>query len=273
MNMNADRSAIKDAKRIIIKIGTTSLTYENGHVNLNRIGHLTRVICDLMNRGKEVVLVTSGAIGIGVDKLKLQKRPSTLSGKQAAAAVGQLMLMNIYERFFSEFSQTVAQVLLTKNVTDGAESRQNAINTFNELLSMGVVPIVNENDTVAVDEIKYGDNDFLSYIVADLTKADLLVILSDIDGYYDKNPQENKDAILLHTITDLSEKIEKNAGGSGTALGTGGMLTKVHASRLAAASGIWAVIANGEKPEVIYDILDGKEVGTVFVPETRKEKR
>ncbi len=270
MDTNKDRSKISDSKRIVIKIGTTSLTYDNGHVNLNRIGHLTRVICDLMNRGKEVILVTSGAIGIGVDKLKLSGRPATLSGKQAAAAVGQLMLMNIYERFFSEFSQTVAQVLLTKDVTDGAESRHNAINTFNELLAMGVVPIVNENDTVAVDEIKYGDNDYLSYIVAKLTDADLLIILSDIDGFYDKNPQQNKDAILLHTITDLSEEIEKNAGGSGTSLGTGGMLTKVHASRLAAASGIFAVIANGEKPEVIYDILDEKEVGTVFVPENKR---
>lgn len=273
MSDNIDRSSISKAKRIVIKIGTTSLTYGNGHANLNRIGHLTRVICDLMNRGKEVVLVTSGAIGIGVDKLKLPGRPDTLSGKQAAAAVGQLMLMNIYERFFSEFSQTVAQVLLTKNVTDGEESRQNAVNTFNELLSLGVVPIVNENDTVAVDEIKYGDNDYLSFIVAQLTDADLLIILTDIDGYYDKNPQENKDAILLHTITDLSEKIEKNAGGSGTGLGTGGMLTKVHASRLAAAAGIWAVIANGEKPEIVYDILDGKEIGTVFVPEKKSGER
>lgn len=269
MNGVTDRRALTKAGRIVIKIGTTSLTYGNGHVNLNRIGHLTRVICDLVNRGKEVVLVTSGAIGIGVDKLKLKERPETLSGKQAVAAVGQLMLMNIYERFFSEYSLTVAQVLLTKNVTDGAESRQNAVNTFNELFRMGVVPIVNENDTVAVDEIKYGDNDYLSYIVADLTEADLLIILTDIDGYYDKNPQENKDAILMHTITDLSEKIEKNAGGSGTALGTGGMLTKVHASRLAASSGIWAVIANGDRPETVYDILEGKEIGTVFIPEEK----
>ena len=260
------RDTLGDAERIVIKIGTTSLTYENGRVNLNRIGHLTRVICDLMNRGKEVILVSSGAIGIGVDKLKLGARPATVSGKQAVAAVGQLMLMNIYERFFSEFSQTVAQVLLTKDVTDGAETKQNGENTFNELIGMKVVPIVNENDTVAVDEIKFGDNDFLSYIVAKITHADLLIILTDIDGYYDKNPNEYHDAILMHTITDLTEKIEEAAGGVNSRLGTGGMLTKVHASRLAAEHGIAAVIANGEKPEIIYDILDGKEVGTLFVP-------
>ena len=266
MTGRIQRDTLGSAKRIVIKIGTTSLTYENGRVNLNRIGHLTRVICDLMNRGKEVILVSSGAIGIGVDKLKLKERPATVSGKQAVAAVGQLMLMNIYERFFSEFSQTVAQVLLTKDVTDGAETKQNVENTFNELIQMKVVPIVNENDTVAVDEIKFGDNDFLSFIVADITHADLLIILTDIDGYYDKNPNEYNDAILVHTITDLTEKIEEAAGGVNSKLGTGGMLTKVHASRLAAERGIAAVIASGEKPEIIYDILDGREVGTLFVP-------
>lgn len=258
------REFIKEAKRIVIKIGTSSLTYENGHVNLNRIGHLSRVISDLVNMGKEVILVSSGAIGVGVDKLKLPKKPDSVSGRQAVAAVGQCTLMHIYDQFFSEYSQTIAQVLLTKDVIDG-EKRTNAQNTFNELLNLKVVPIVNENDTVSVDEIKFGDNDYLSYIVSTLVDADLLILLTDIDGFYDKNPKESKDAILLHTITDLSEKIEQAAGGAGTKLGTGGMLTKVHASRLAAEKGISAVIANGERPEIIYDILNGEEIGTVFV--------
>lgn len=258
------REFVRDAKRIVIKIGTSSLTYENGNVNLNRIGHLSRVISDLVNMGKEVVLVSSGAIGVGSNKLKLPKKPDTVSGRQAAAAVGQCTLMHIYDQFFSEYSQTIAQVLLTKDVTTG-EKRTNAQNTFEELLRLKVVPIVNENDTVSVDEIKFGDNDYLSYIVATLVSADLLILLTDIDGFYDKNPKESDDAILLHTITDLSEKIEKAAGGAGTNLGTGGMLTKVHASRLAAEQGISAVIANGETPEIIYDILNGEEIGTVFV--------
>ena len=259
------RAPLKDAKRIVIKIGTSSLTYENGHINMYRIGHLSRVICDLVNQDKEVVLVSSGAIGIGVDKLKLGKKPESVSGRQAAAAVGQCMLMNIYSQFFAEYGHNVAQLLLTKDVVERPESKTNVINTFNELLKMGVVPIVNENDTVSVDEIKFGDNDFLSYIVASLIDADALMILTDIDGYYDKNPGKNSDAVLYHNITDLSEKIEEAAGGAGSNLGTGGMLTKVHACRLAADTGINSVIANGEKPEIIYDIIEGKDVGTMFV--------
>lgn len=262
------RDELKNKKRIVIKIGTSSLTYENGHVNMNRIGHLARVLSDLVNMGKEVILVSSGAIGVGVDRLKLSKKPDTVSGRQAVAAVGQCTLMHIYEQFFSEYSQTVAQILLTKDVIQG-EKRVNAENTFNELLKFGVVPIVNENDTVSVDEIKFGDNDYLSYIVATLTKSDLLILLTDIDGYYDKNPNQNPDAMLMHTITDLSEEIEKAAGGAGSKLGTGGMLTKVHASRLAAEDGIVSIIANASTPEIIYDILDGKEIGTMFVPEQR----
>ncbi len=258
-----------DKKRIVIKIGTSSLTYENGHVNLKRIGQLSRVICDLVNSGNEVILVSSGAVGIGVDKLNLPEKPKEISMKQAAAAVGQCMLMHIYERYFSEYSRTVGQVLLTKDVTSQDEKKQNIINTFNELLKLKVIPIVNENDTVSIDELKFGDNDYLSYIVASLTKSDMLIILTDIDGFYDKNPNENPDAILLHTITDLSEKIEEAAGGAGSSLGTGGMLTKVHASRLAAEEGIIAVIANGKDPDVIYDILDGKTVGTKFLPAER----
>ncbi len=262
--MSELRDKIKDANRIVFKIGTSSLTYSNGHINLDRIAHLSRVLCDLTNRGKEVILVSSGAIGIGVDKLKLSKKPDTVSGRQAVAAVGQCTLMHIYDQLFSEFSQVVAQVLLTKDDVTG-ERRVNAVNTFEELFKLKVVPIVNENDTVSVDEIKFGDNDFLSYMVSTLVKADLLVILTDIDGFYDSNPKENPEAMLLHTITDLSEKIEEAAGGAGSKLGTGGMLTKVHACRLAAEEGVSAVIVNGSTPEIIYDVLNGDEVGTLFI--------
>ena len=259
------RNSLKDSKRVVIKIGTSSLTYENGHINMHRIGLLSRVICDLMNHGRDVVLVSSGAIGVGVDKLKLPEKPTSVAGRQAAASVGQSILMHIYSGYFSEYGGTVAQILLTKDVIDRADSKQNVTNTFNELLKMRIVPIVNENDTVSVDEIKFGDNDYLSYVVSNLIGADLLIILSDIDGFYDKNPNEFKDAHMYHTITDLSEKIEEAAGGAGSKLGTGGMLTKVHACRLAAEQGINAVVANGSDPETIYDILDGKDTGTLFV--------
>ncbi len=259
------RERLKDSKRIVVKIGTSSLTYDNGHINMFRIGHLSRVLSDLVNQGREVILVSSGAIGIGVDKLKLGKKPDHVSGRQAAAAVGQCMLMNIYSQFFAEYGHNVAQILLTKDVVERPESKENVINTFNELIKMGVVPIVNENDTVSVDEIKFGDNDYLSYIVASLVDADALIILTDIDGFYDKNPSSHSDAVLYHNIVDLSEKIEEAAGGAGSNLGTGGMLTKVHACRLAADRGINSIIANGEKPEIIYDIIDGEDVGTMFV--------
>lgn len=262
------RERLKSAKRIVVKIGTSSLTYENGHINMGRIGKLSRVLCDLLNQGREVILVSSGAIGVGVDKLKLGKKPESVSGRQAAAAVGQCALMHIYSQFFAEYGYNVAQVLLTKDVVERAESKENVTNTFQELISMNVVSIVNENDTVSVDEIKFGDNDYLSYIVASLTEADTLIILTDIDGFYDKNPSKNKDAVLYHNITDLSEKIEEAAGGAGSSLGTGGMLTKVHACRLAADLGVNAVIANGSDPEILYDIIDGQDVGTLFVGKT-----
>lgn len=262
INFRADLSG---SRRIVIKIGTSSLTYENGHINMFRIGHLSRVICDLVNQGREVVLVSSGAIGIGVDKLKLGKKPESVSGRQASAAVGQCMLMHIYSQFFAEYGHNVAQLLLTKDVIERHESKVNVTNTFHELMSMGVVPIVNENDTVSVDEIKFGDNDYLSYIVSTLVDADTLIILTDIDGFYNKNPNESGDAVLYHNITDLSERIEEAAGGAGSNLGTGGMLTKVHACRLAADRGINSIIANGGNPEVIYDIIAGRDVGTMFV--------
>lgn len=264
------RKKLSEAQKIIIKIGTSSLVYPNGKMNLRRIQGLARVTSDLMNRGKQIVLVSSGAIGLGVDKLKLQEKPTTVAGRQAVAAVGQVNLMQAYGRAFEDYGYAAGQVLLTRYIISREESKQNSINTFHALLEMHIVPIVNENDTVAVDEIKFGDNDNLSYIVSKLLGADLLVILTDIDGYYSKNPTENPDAVLYHNISDLSEQIEAAAGGAGSKLGTGGMLTKVHACRLAAECGTNAVIASGEDPEILYDILDGKDVGTLFIANTKK---
>ena len=261
------RSGITDVRRIVVKVGTSSLVHKNGKMNLKRIEKLARVVSELKNQGREVILVSSGAIGVGTEALKLPEKPSTVSGRQAAAAVGQVQLMQVYSRLFAEYGYNVAQILLTRDTMDAAEARQNAVNTFTALLDMGVLPVVNENDTIAVDEIKFGDNDNLSSIVARITKADLLVILTDIDGYYKDNPNVCPDAEMYHTVTDLSEAIEAAAGGAGSKLGTGGMLTKVHAARLAASEGIWAVIANGQEPEVLYKILDGEDVGTAFVPE------
>ncbi|MBO7407105.1 MAG: glutamate 5-kinase [Clostridia bacterium] len=259
------REALKRAKRIVIKVGTSSLVHAGGKMNLRRIEKLARVLSELMNQGREIILVSSGAIGVGAEVLKLRERPSTVSGRQAAAAVGQVHLMQVYSRLFAEYGYNVAQILLTRDTVDDPEALQNAVNTFTGLIEMRVLPVVNENDTIAVDEIKFGDNDNLSSIVARITGADLLVILTDIDGYYKDNPSERPDAEMYHNITDLSEAIEAAAGGAGSRLGTGGMLTKVHASRLAAASGIHAVIANGSDPEILYRILDGEDVGTMFV--------
>ena len=262
------REALKQAKRIVIKIGTSSLVHAGGKMNLRRIEKLARVISELMNQGREIILVSSGAIGVGTEALKLRERPSTVSGRQAAAAVGQVHLMQVYSRLFAEYGYNVAQILLTRDTVDAPEAKQNAVNTFTGLIEMHVLPVVNENDTIAVDEIKFGDNDNLSSIVARITGAAQLIILTDIDGYYKDNPADRPDAEMYHNITDLSEAIETAAGGAGSRLGTGGMLTKVHASRLAAAAGIHAVIANGSDPEILYRILDGEDVGTMFVGKT-----
>lgn len=259
-----DRIKLGDAQRIVIKIGTSSLTYENGTINFRRIGTLARVIADLMNQDKDVILVSSGAIGLGVNMLKLNQKPSTVAGRQAVAAVGQCSLMQVYSQVFSNYGYAVGQLLLTRDILQKEDMKANTVNTFEELLKLKIVPIVNENDSVAVDEIKFGDNDNLSYVVASITEADLLIILTDIDGYYDKNPNL-PDAKLYHNVYDLSEEIEKAAGGSGSALGTGGMLTKVHACRLAAENGINAIIVNGKDPRIIFDIMDGTDVGTLFV--------
>lgn len=262
------REQMKRCNRIVIKVGTSTLTYDNGNINLTRIEKLTRVLSDLMNSGKEVVLVSSGAVGVGVNKIKLKEKPKSIKEKQAAAAVGQCELMHIYSKFFGEYSHIVGQVLLTRDVVEDDHIRENVVNTFETLLENKIIPIVNENDTVAIDEIenivRFGDNDNLSAIVAELVSADLLIILSDIDGFYDSNPKENPNAKLIKQIDEITEEIEACAGGAGSSLGTGGMATKIAAAHKATKAGVNMVLANGEEPSIISDILSGEEVGTLF---------
>lgn len=257
------RERLKDKKRIVIKIGSSSLTHEEtGDVNLMKIEHLVRVISDLRGSGKEVILVSSGAIAAGRQALGRQK-PQTVAEKQALAAVGQARLMMIYQRIFAEYNQTAAQVLMTKNSITDNTARKNAENTFNELLKLGTVPIVNENDTVATYEIKFGDNDRLSAIVAALIHADLLILLSDIDGLYSDDPKKNPDAVFIDQVDELS-KVMSMGKGAGSDVGTGGMEAKLHAARIATHGGCDMVIANAEHLDVIWDIVNGNPCGTLF---------
>jgi len=268
--MGTNREVLKNAKRIVVKVGTSIITYDTGKVNFSRIDRLARVLSDVMNQGREVVLVTSGAIGVGVGRLKLREKPRTVREKQAVAAVGQCELMHIYSKFFSEYGHIVGQILLTRDVVDDGHRRQNVINTFETLLEKGIIPIVNENDSVAIDEIEYGenrvfgDNDTLSAIVSELICADLLIILSDIDGFYDGDPKKNSCSRLIPVIEEITPEIEKFAGGAGTKRGTGGMVTKLAAAKIAAASGTNMVLSNGSNPSIIMNILNGEEIGTLF---------
>lgn len=262
------RDEIKNYKRIVVKVGTSTLTYNNGKINLHRIEKLARVLSDIMNSGKEVVLVTSGAIGVGVSKLNLKEKPKSIRQKQAVAAVGQCELMHIYSKFFGEYSHVVGQVLLTRDVVEDNHIRNNVCNTFETLLENGIIPIVNENDTVAIDEIenivRFGDNDNLSAIVAKLVKADLLIILSDIDGFYDKDPRHNEDSVMLKEVREITKELEDCCGGAGSNLGTGGMITKLMAAEKAMEAGVSMILANGENPEILVDIINGEEIGTLF---------
>lgn len=266
--MVSARDRVAKATNIVVKVGTSTLTYENGNINLGRIEKLTMVLSDILNSGKQVTLVSSGAIGVGVSKLKLKAKPKSIREKQAVAAVGQCELMHIYSKFFGEYSHTVGQVLLTRDVIEDTHIRKNVSNTFKTLLKSGIVPIVNENDTVAIDEIenivKFGDNDQLSAIVSALVDADLLIILSDIDGFYDSNPRENDNARLIEEIDEVTKELEECAGGAGTNLGTGGMITKLAAAKIASKYDVDMVLANGERPQIIKDILEGKNIGTLF---------
>ena len=263
------RDKITKCKRIVVKVGTSTLTYDNGNINLSRIEKLTMVLSDLMNSGKEVVLVTSGAVGVGVNKLKLKEKPQTIKEKQAVAAVGQCELMHIYSKFFGQYNHIVGQILLTRDVIEDDHIRENVINTFETLLEKEIIPIVNENDTVSIDEIanivRFGDNDNLSAIVAKLVNADLLVILSDIDGFYDSDPRKNKDSKLIKVVECITPELEQCAGGAGSSLGTGGMATKLTAAKTATGSGTHMILANGDNPEILFNIIKGEEVGTLFL--------
>lgn len=262
------RAFLKDSDNIVIKMGTTSLTHPNGTLNLRKIEQLTRVLTDLENSGKKITLVSSGSIGCGKARLGLKERPRTLREKQVAASVGQGLLMEIYQKFFSEYHQNIAQILLTKDVFTNPVKRHNANNTFEGLLELGVIPIVNENDSISTDEIQeecFGDNDILSAMTAEMVGADLLIILSDVDGLYDDNPAVNTDARLIACVQSITPQIREAAGASSSGLGTGGMSTKIAAADYAGQRGINTVIASGEDVESIYDILDGKEIGTLFL--------
>ena len=255
--------------RIVVKVGTSTLAHATGHLNIRRVEELCRVLSDLKNAGHQVVLVSSGAIGMGVGKLGLKTRPTDMPGKQAAAAVGQCELMYTYDKLFGEYNHTVAQVLLTGEDVENPERRLNATNTLSRLLELGALPVINENDTVATHEIAVGDNDTLSAIVAECVSAQLLVLLTDIDGLYTADPHKEKDAKLISRVEGVTPEIMALAGGKGSDLGTGGMATKLHAAQMANAAGIDMVIANGDTPECLYDIIAGKEIGTRFVAENR----
>ena len=252
-----------DKKRIVVKVGTSSLTHDTGKTNFKRIENLVRVLADLMNMGNEVILVSSGAIGVGVGKLGLPEKPSSTRQKQALAAIGQASLMSIYERFFIEYGYSTGQVLLTKFVLEDEMRYISAQNAFQTMIDYGVIPIVNENDVISTYEIEFGDNDTLSAYVANLVDADMLIILSDIDGFYNGNPSDDN-SLLIPVIEEITDEIRKCAGGEGTRRGTGGMKTKLKAAELVCENGIDMIITNGSQPENLYKIVDGESVGTLF---------
>ena len=259
-----DYKRLTQVKRVVIKVGTSSLTYETGKLNIKKIESIVRVVSDLRNRGIEVVLVSSGAVGAGVGKLNLPEKPSDTRKKQALAAIGQAALVSMYDRFFSEYGHSSAQVLLTKFILDDEERYQNTKNTFETMFEYGVVPIVNENDVISTYELEFGDNDTLSAHIAKLVDANLLIILSDIDGLFDKNPQISSEARLIPVVERVDESVYAIAGGAGSRRGTGGMITKLKAAEIVNPSGIDMIITNGAHPERIYEIFEGRSVGTLF---------
>ncbi len=255
--------------KLVVKVGTSTLAHRTGRLNIRRIERLCKVLSDLKNEGHELILVSSGAIGMGVGKLGLSERPEDMVGKQAAASVGQCELMYIYDKLFSEYNHNVAQILITAPDIDDPVRKENFHNTLERLLTWGVLPIINENDTVSTEELGIGDNDTLSAIVTASIGADLLVLLSDIEGLYNKNPREYDDAELIYEVSVIDEALLALAGGSGSRLGTGGMVTKLKAAQLATQAGCDMIIANGGTPELLYDIVEGKPVGTKFLRSMR----
>lgn len=252
--------------RIVVKVGTSTLAHPTGRLNIQRMEKLCKVLSDLKNMGHEIILVSSGAIAMGFGKLNLSERPKDVPTKQASAAVGQCELMYIYDKLFTEYNHTVAQLLITApDIEEGGVRKQNFHNTLARLLELGALPVINENDTISTEEFGIGDNDTLSAIVAVTILADLLILLSDIDGLFDGDPRKNPDAKLIDTVEKIDEHIISLGGGSGSNLGTGGMATKLRAAQMATAAGCEMVIANGQSPEVLYDVAAGKRVGTRFL--------
>jgi glutamate 5-kinase len=256
--------------RIVVKVGTSTLAYSTGNLNIRHMESLCKVLSDIKNAGYEVILVSSGAVGMGMGKLSLRKRPDELSLKQAAAAVGQCELMYTYDKLFSEHNHTVAQILLTAQDINDSERRQNFISTMLRLLELGALPIINENDTVATSELVIGDNDTLAAIVAQSIDADLLILLSDIDGLFTADPHKEQNATLISRVEKITPEIEALAGGVGSEVGTGGMVTKLKAAQISVQNGCDMIIANGKDPYVLYDIIDGKNVGTRFIGDKTK---
>lgn len=258
------RDQLRTAKRIVVKVGTSTLTHPSGGMNLHRIEHLVRELIDEANQGKEILLVSSGAIAAGMNALGLAERPASVPARQALAAIGQGALLHIYEKFFHEYGRTMAQVLLTKENAARHHQYMNSRNALLALLGMNVIPVINENDAVAVDEIKIGDNDNLSAVVAALVDADALIILSDIDGVYTANPRTDSSAVLISEIPEITPAIERLAGGAGSTQGTGGMQTKIEAAKIAQNAGVTMVIARGDEDGIVRSILYGEEIGTLF---------
>ena len=253
-----------EKKRIVVKVGTSTLTHKTGKTNIARISDLVNVLADLHNMGHEIILVSSGAIAIGTSRLGLKRKPDTIMGKQAAAAVGQGELMFLYDKFFGEYDVVVSQLLFTYDALENPDNKEHFTNTFNQLLEYGSIPVVNENDSVSIEELLNGDNDCLSATVAELIGADMLILLTDTDGLYDGNPSENPEARLIDIVEEVTEEIEAFAGGAGKR-GTGGFMTKVKAAKIATSAGIPVVVMNGADPKKIYDVLNGENVGTKFL--------
>lgn len=253
-----------EKKRVVVKVGTSTLTHKTGKTNIARISDLVNVLADLHNMGHEIILVSSGAIAIGTSRLGLKRKPDTIMGKQAAAAVGQGELMFLYDKFFGEYDVVVSQLLFTYDALENSDNKEHLTNTFNQLLEYGSIPVVNENDSVSIEELLNGDNDCLSATVAELIGADMLILLTDTDGLYDGNPSENPEARLIDIVEEITEEIEAFAGGAGKR-GTGGFMTKVKAAKIATSAGIPVVVMNGADPKKIYDVLNGENVGTKFL--------
>ena len=253
-----------EMKRIVVKVGTSTLTHETGKTNIRRMRELVRTLSDLANSGLEIAFVTSGAIGMGVGKLGLKGKPADTPSRQAAACIGQCELMFMYDKLFSEFGNTIGQLLITKDDVESPDRRENLVNAFENIFSFGAIPIINENDSVAVEEIVYGDNDNLSAHVARLIHADLLIILTDTDGLFTGNPLTDADARLIEVVEKITDETFSIAGGAGTQRGTGGMFTKVQAAKHAAEGGVPTVIMNGSRPEDMYRLFEGKSAGTLF---------